>query len=90
LRSKKLISTITMRVFKLNWLCLVSLALLSLAAGAKAGDSTSVAQYLRDKYDELPEKGKFVAGAAVGFGVSRVAVKSAVGVVKVAGAAYVT
>jgi hypothetical protein len=79
-----------MRVFRFNWICLVSLALLSLAAGAKAGDSPNLAQYLREKYDDLPEKGKFAAGAAAGFGVSRVAVKSAVGIVKIAGAAYVT
>ena len=45
--------------------------------------------YLRAKYDDLPEKGKFATGAAVGFGGSRVAIKSAVSVVKVAGAAFI-
>ena len=44
---------------------------------------------LREKYDELPEKGKFGVGAAGGFIVSRLAVKSATTVVKLAGAAYV-
>lgn len=37
----------------------------------------------------MPDKGKFATGAVVGFGASRIAIKSAVGVVKVAGAAFI-
>lgn len=51
--------------------------------------SNSILSHLRQKYDELPEKGKFAAGALVGFSGSRIAIKSAVTVVKVAGAAFV-
>ena len=46
-------------------------------------------QYLKEKYDELPDNGKFATGAVAGFGVSRIAIKSATGVVKIAGAAFV-
>ena len=46
-------------------------------------------QYLKEKYDDLPENGKFATGAIAGFGVSRVAIKSATKVVKIAGAAFV-
>eukprot|EP00980_Cylindrotheca_fusiformis_P030800 scaffold25436_cov127-Cylindrotheca_fusiformis.AAC.8 len=45
--------------------------------------------YLKQKYEELPESGKFATGAVAGFGVSRVALNSAVTVVKCAGAAFV-
>jgi hypothetical protein len=45
--------------------------------------------YLKQKYDDLSENGKLATGAIAGFGVSRVVIKSAVGVVKVAGAAFV-
>lgn len=52
-------------------------------------DESNLLKYLRTKYDTLPTKGKFAAGAAVGFGTSRIVIKSAVGVVKVAGAAFI-
>jgi hypothetical protein len=45
--------------------------------------------YLKQKYDDLPDNGKLATGAIAGFAVSRVAIKSAVTVVKVAGAAFV-
>ncbi len=43
----------------------------------------------KNLYDKLPPSGKFAAGAGVGFVGSRVAVKSAVSGVKVAGAAFI-
>ena len=75
----------------LSWRSLVSiyvLVLITMASAVKA-DSENVLSYLREKYDDLPEKGKFATGAVVGFGASRIAIKSAVGVVKVAGAAFI-
>jgi hypothetical protein len=63
--------------------------LVTLASPSAAKGSNDVLSYLREKYDEMPEKGKFATGAAVGFGSSRIAIKSAVGVVKVAGAAFI-
>ena len=65
------------------------LVVLSLSSVARADEESNLLTYLRQKYDDLPEKGKFATGAVAGFGVSRVAIKSAVGVVKVAGAAFV-
>ena len=67
--------------------CLLVLA--SSTTVAHADDASNVFSYLREKYDELPENGKFATGALVGFGGSRVAIKSAVSVVKVAGAAFI-
>lgn len=49
----------------------------------------SLAAQLKEKYDELPPKGKFASGAFLGFAGSRFAVKSAVSIVKVAGAAFI-
>ena len=43
----------------------------------------------KNLYDKLPPSGKFAAGAGVGLVGSRVAVKSAVSGVKVAGAAFI-
>lgn len=45
--------------------------------------------HLREQYEKLPDQGKFVTGAVVGFGASKMVVKSAVTFVKVAGAAFV-
>jgi hypothetical protein len=53
------------------------------------GSSSSVLKQLREKYDDLPEQGKFVTGAVVGYGGSKLVTKSAVTVVKFAGAAFV-
>jgi hypothetical protein len=60
-----------------------------LLACVKADDGESLMGYLRSKYDDLPEKGKFATGGLLGFGVSRMAIKSAVSVVKIAGAAFI-
>ena len=57
-----------------------------------AADGASLPQYLkqlREKYEAMPDQGKFVTGAVVGFGGSKLVTKSAVAVVKVAGAAFV-
>ena len=43
----------------------------------------------RDQYDNLPDQGKFATGAVVGFTSSKIAVKSAVRLVKLAGATFV-
>lgn len=42
------------------------------------------------KYQELPPKGKFVAGACVGFVGTRLVINSATGILKAAGAAFIT
>lgn len=60
---------------------------MSLSSVASANDN--VFAYLREKYDDLPEKGKFAAGVTIGFTGSRLAIKSATTVVKVTGAAFV-
>lgn len=65
------------------------LALLAPTAGAEESPFQSTYDYLKQKYDDLPENGKLATGAVAGYGVSRVAIKSAVTVVKVAGAAFV-
>lgn len=65
------------------------LALLTTAARADDSPFKSTYDYLKQKYDELPENGKLATGAVAGYAVSRVAIKSAVTVVKVAGAAFV-
>mmetsp|Transcript_18934 Transcript_18934/g.38901 ORF Transcript_18934/g.38901 Transcript_18934/m.38901 type:complete len:163 (+) Transcript_18934:133-621(+) len=43
----------------------------------------------REQYDNFPDQGKFATGAVVGFTTSKLAVKSAVKFVKIAGAAFV-
>lgn len=76
-----------MKVLSTKSLLVVLMMVVSLTAAAD--DGKNVFSYLREKYDELPEKGKFATGAVLGFGGSRVAIKSAVTVVKVAGAAFI-
>ena len=46
--------------------------------------------FVRDKFNALDNRGKFIAGAAAGFVGSRIAVGSAMTVVKVGAAAYIT
>lgn len=65
------------------------IALLVRSTRAQDGPFQSTYDYLKQKYDDLPENGKLATGAVAGYGVSRVAIKSAVTVVKVAGAAFV-
>mmetsp|Transcript_22798 Transcript_22798/g.63603 ORF Transcript_22798/g.63603 Transcript_22798/m.63603 type:complete len:160 (-) Transcript_22798:1476-1955(-) len=83
-----------MKSFTLPSLVKFLLVALVVASPAKmvAGsgeDDGGFFSFFKEKYDGLPESGKFATGAAIGFGGSRVAVNSAVGVVKFAGAAFV-
>jgi len=41
------------------------------------------------KYDGLSDKGRFVAGACVGFGASRFAIRTTMKTIKTMGAAYI-
>jgi hypothetical protein len=41
------------------------------------------------KYKSLDSKGKFILGAAVGFVGTRLVIQSAVGAIKIAGAAFI-
>ena len=43
----------------------------------------------RDQYDALPDGGKFASAALVGFGISKLAVNSAMKIVKIAAVAFV-
>ena len=74
------------------WLCsLVLLGLSSPRCVVKADkDNDSPLAFVRNKFDALDNRGKFIAGAAAGFVVSRVAVGSAMTVVKVGAVAFVT
>jgi hypothetical protein len=76
----------------LTTLLVVVLAFQGTSVKAVTDDDLTVKKfwgYLRGKYDALPEKGKFATGAALGFGGSRLAVNSAVGVVKLGGAVFI-
>jgi hypothetical protein len=68
---------------------LLLLSLLLSPARAEENPLSPYYDYLKQKYDDLPDNGKLATGAIAGFGVSRVAIKSAVTVVKFAGAAFV-
>jgi hypothetical protein len=68
--------------------CLVVLISMTSSPSSTARAQSLVAQ-LKEKYDELPDNGKFATGAFAGFVGSRIAVKSAVSIVKVAGAAFI-
>ena len=77
-----------------RWIIITLLAFLCVSSGVRADDDLKAAadgllRQLKEKYDSLSDHGKFATGAVVGFGISRITVKSAVGIVKVAGAAYV-
>lgn len=61
------------------------------AGAASVQDGTNeLLGVLQEKYDSLSDNGKFVAGAAVGFIGTRMIVGSAMGAIKVAGAAFIT
>lgn len=66
------------------------IALLALASPAR-GDEDNAGAFanLKKMYEDLPDQGKFVTGAVVGYAGSRFAVRSATAVVKVAGAVFV-
>lgn len=55
---------------------------------AADGDGGGVLDSLKQSYDELPESGKFVSGAALGFTATRFTVNKVVVVVKLAGAGF--
>jgi hypothetical protein len=63
--------------------------LISMTSSTSSARADSLVSQLKEKYDELPAKGKFATGAFAGFVGSRMAVKSAVSIVKVAGAAFI-
>jgi hypothetical protein len=54
------------------------------------GDDTGPLSFVRDKFDGLEPRGKFIAGAAAGFVGCRVALGSAVTAIKVGAAAFLT
>ena len=62
-------------------------------ANASENDPTETLQNMlsnaRKNYDKLPDQAKFATGAAVGFTTSKLAVRSAVKFVKIAGAAFI-
>ena len=62
---------------------------MSITSSISSASAESLVSQLKEKYDELPDKGKFATGAFAGFVGSRMAVKSAVSIVKVAGAAFI-
>jgi hypothetical protein len=82
-----------------NLLFFLAFTILSLASSSYAQKTTtkkqkedivqSYMEQLRDQYEKLPDQGKFATGSVVGFGASKMVVKSAVTFVKVAGAAFV-
>jgi hypothetical protein len=65
-----------------------SVVLISGVAADGDGGGGGVLDSLKQSYDELPESGKFVTGAAVGFTFTRFTVNKVVGVVKLAGAGF--
>ena len=68
------------------------LALLALFVAHKTvvAEEEGPLQFLENKYNGLTNKGKFVATAAVGFVGTRIAVNTAVGVLKFGAAAFIT
>lgn len=71
-------------------LLLLLLCALTTRVSARRDDEVRPLAFVRDKFDALDKKGKFIAGAAAGFVGSRIAVGSAMTVVKVGAAAFVT
>ena len=73
----------------LVWLCSLALVLLSRHPVVAADDDGPLG-FVRRKFDALDDKGKFIAGAAAGFVGSRIVVGSAMKVVKIGAAAFIT
>jgi hypothetical protein len=68
---------------------LVLIASVVLISGVAAdGDGRGALDSLKESYDDLPDSGKFVTGAAIGFTVTRFTVNKVVTVVKLAGATF--
>jgi hypothetical protein len=73
-------------------LALAVLATILTVKFANAKEETALKKFLsnlKEKYDILDDRAQFATGAAIGFGGARTLTKSAVGVVKVCGAAFV-
>ncbi len=74
-------------------LYLIVVFLCSVQTMARADDAKdsggNIVDSLKAAYDDLPPRGKLAVGAVAGFATSRVAVKTAVGAVKLAGAAFI-
>lgn len=74
----------------LVWLCSLALLLLSRRPFFAAAEEEGPLAFVRGKFDALDDKGKFIAGAAAGFVGSRIIVGSAMKVVKIGAAAFIT
>lgn len=79
-----------MLLCKSQWMRLLALiASVVLISGVAAdGEGRGVLDSLKESYDELPDSGKFVTGAAIGFTATRFTVNKVVTVVKLAGATF--
>lgn len=53
-------------------------------------DTVGPLQYLEDRYNELSPKAQFATTAAIGFVGTRIAVSTAMGVLKLGAAAFIT
>mmetsp|Transcript_15129 Transcript_15129/g.24483 ORF Transcript_15129/g.24483 Transcript_15129/m.24483 type:complete len:166 (-) Transcript_15129:268-765(-) len=76
----------------LFWTTLLGSIPTAVVAAEDEDVATSVkrwASQVREQYEQLPDQGKFVTGAVVGYGASKLVVRSAVRVVKIAGAAFI-
>lgn len=84
--TRKLIS------FLLLLVC-VTLSRPATCQAAEMNDPTEILQQwvhaARQQYENLPDQGKFATGAVVGYTTSKIAVRSAVRFVKIAGATFV-
>jgi len=71
----------------------VTLSRPSTCKAAEINDPTEILQQwvsaARQQYGNLPDQGKFATGAVVGYTTSKIAVRSAVRFVKIAGATFV-
>lgn len=65
------------------------LLLICAVVALRAEEDEGIFKSLYEKYDKLPEQGKFATGAAIGYTSSRMAVGTATTVLKVAGATYI-
>ena len=72
------------------WLCSLLILLLSPRGVTAQDNDDGPLAFVRNKFDDLDNRGKFIAGAAAGFVGSRIVVGSAMTVVKVGAAAFLT
>lgn len=67
------------------------LALLSaFALHQTVADNVGPLQFLEDRYNELSPKAKFATTAAIGFVGTRIALNTAMGILKLGAAAFIT